>query len=107
MPLVAFCVGLWRPSAAMGGTRAAKNATRAAKKAKPGAPADNKTMRLLRISVGFHKLRSAVCLEKIQSAKKALLAAFAENADWEPEAWKKRAAAALLPFCEGIRKGAL
>ena len=102
MPLVAFCVGLWRPSAAMGVKRAAKNATRAAKKAKPGAPADNKTTRAPRISVGIHKLRFAVDPEKIASAKKALRAAFAENADWEPEAWKKRAAAVLRPFRQGF-----
>ena len=89
----------------MGGTRAAKNATRAAKKAKPGAPADNKTTRAPRISVGFHNLRFVVCPEKIQSAKKALLAAFAENADWEPEAWKNRAEVVLQPFREGIQWG--
>ena len=105
MPSAAFCVGLWRPSAAMGGTRAAKNATRAAEKAKPGAPADNKTTRSPRIAVGFHKLRFAVDPDKIASAKKALRAAFAENADWEPEAWKNRAEVVLQPFREGIQWG--
>ena len=106
MPLVAFCVGLWRPSAAMGGTRAAKNATRAAKKAKPGAPADNKTTRAPRISVGFHMLRFAVCREKMESAKTALMAAFAEQNKWKPEEWKKRAAVVMRPFRLDVQWGA-